>query len=343
MPILQADAKPELLAEYEDFIASSPYGSMLQSIHWAKVKNNWTPHYVYLRDQETQKITAAMSVLEVRNPNGYAFFYAPRGPVCDPKDIETVKSLVNEVSELARQQRAFLLRLDPEALYSEELVQLYRGQDWCELRTKGDCDEHDLSNPRNNMILPFAGRGIEEIIACYPRKFRYAIRRSYKDGLETRVLTPDAPDLEETLDSFYKLTLEMAKRKGIGCRPREYFSRLMQAFPGARLYETKDSEGEVLSAGIVVHYRTHAFYIYAATGDNKRHLQPSVQMIIEAMTQAIAEGMETFDFGGVYGFDASDGLFLYKNRYCIAGGGLHEYLGEIEVVYEPEIYRDFIS
>ena len=47
MPILDLSNSEEV-ARYKEFVASSPYGHVMQSLNWAKVKNNWDSDYVYL-------------------------------------------------------------------------------------------------------------------------------------------------------------------------------------------------------------------------------------------------------------------------------------------------------
>ena len=83
MPILDLSNSEEV-ARYKEFVASSPYGHVMQSLNWAKVKNNWDSDYVYLQD-DAGNITAALSILSVKNDGEHAFMYAPRGPVCDLK------------------------------------------------------------------------------------------------------------------------------------------------------------------------------------------------------------------------------------------------------------------
>ena len=57
MPILDLSNSEEV-ARYKEFVASSPYGHVMQSLNWAKVKNNWDSDYVYLQD-DAGNITAA--------------------------------------------------------------------------------------------------------------------------------------------------------------------------------------------------------------------------------------------------------------------------------------------
>lgn len=344
MPILDTTDLARV-ERYCDFVENSPWGTFLQTMAWSQVKSNWDRDFIYLEDDESGQIRAALSILSISNDGENAFLYAPRGPVCDPADIETVRELITEAEAVAHSRNAFLLRMDPAVEYSDELAELYRCQDEITLRSRTVAEnegEKVFSNPRRNMILSIAGRSLEDIIASYPRKFRYQIRRTYKDGLATRRIQFSDTQFLRALNTFYDLTVQMTERKGITHRPKDYFHRLMEAFSdNATILETFDETGEVLSSCIVITFNDTASYLYAASSDNKRHLQPSVQMTTEAIGLTIEKGLEYFDFGGVYGFDASDGLYLYKSKYTGADG-LHEYLGEIDVVYNESVYRDFV-
>ena len=74
MPILDLSNR-EAVVRYEEFVASSPYGHVMQSLNWAKVKDNWDSDYVYLQD-DAGNITAALSILSVKNDGEQAFMYA---------------------------------------------------------------------------------------------------------------------------------------------------------------------------------------------------------------------------------------------------------------------------
>ena len=122
MPILNKNDK-DAVAGYNEFVRSSPHTHTMQDMSWAEVKNNWSSDYIYL--EENGKITAAMSVLGIKAVDDKTFLYAPRGPVCDFYDTDTVKALIEEAKPLFEKHNAFLLRLDPCVKRDEELADKY--------------------------------------------------------------------------------------------------------------------------------------------------------------------------------------------------------------------------
>lgn len=340
MPILDI-TDSEAVARYEEFVATSPHGHVMQSVNWAKVKNNWDSDYVYLQD-DAGNITATLSILSVKNDGSHAFMYAPRGPVCDFKDIDTVKALVEEATAVIEKRNGFVLRMDPEFVYDEEVLKTYRDAGIANLKiTTRGADEHSFSNPRMHMVADISMGSHEKYFQTVKRKKRTMIRLPYKHGLETIRLHRDQDGFEESLDTFYDLTQVMAKRQGITYRPKEYFVRLVNAFPSSAvtLYETRLNY-QVLSCAIVLGYNKKSFYIYAASSNDHRDLYPNYQMNNEAIKDAISQGYREYDMGGVYDLNPAAGLYRFKKTFC-GENGLMEMIGQFDWVYYPEVYSEF--
>lgn len=340
MPILNLD-DAAACAAYDDFVATHPAGHLLQLRAWSKLKSNWNAHFVYLTDSATHAITAAASVLSIRDRVGGSFFYAPRGPVGDVTDPTTVLALVHELQPVLDAENAFLLRLDPAVPYSPELQATWGAVPGVTLRSRG-LDEHSFSQPRHEMHLSLAGRSGDEIIAGYKRKFRYQIRQTYKDGLSTQLVDGRAPEAAQVLQDFSRLNQQMAARKGITCRPLEYFQRFAAYLPDVRLYRVSGPDGQALGAGLVAASHGIAHYLYAASADTSLQLHPGWQLVTQAFTQAAELGDRVFDMGGVFALDFNDGLFKYKHKFC-GDEGVREYLGELDFVLDPTLYQEYIA
>lgn len=340
MPILDLSNSEEV-ARYEEFVASSPHGHVMQSLNWAKVKENWDSDYVYLQD-DSGNITAALSILSIKNDGEHAFMYAPRGPVCDFRDIDTVKALVKEASPVIEKRNGFVLRMDPEFAYDEEVLANYRnaGMGNLVITTRGT-DEHSFSNPRMHVIADISMGSHEEYFQTVKRKKRTMIRLPYKHGLETIRLHRNQEGFEKSLATFYDLTKVMAKRQGITYRPRDYFVRLFNAYPppAVTLYETKLND-QVLSSAIVLGYNKKAFYIYAASSNEHRELYPNYQMNNEAIKDAIDQGYSEYDMGGIFDLNPAAGLYRFKKTFC-GENGLMEMIGQFDWVYNSDAYSKF--
>jgi len=342
VPILDT-TNDENVKKYEEFIKTSPYGHSMQSVNWSHVKKNWESDYVYLEDDKGE-IEAAISIISVKNDGEHAFLYAPRGPVCDINNIEIVNQLIEEARPIVEKHNGFLLRMDPEVPYSEELYDFINNNlasDNFSLRSRNIEDEESFSNPRIHMILDVEGRDFDQFMSDWKSNKRRVTRKTYRDNLKTRRISYEDETFSESLDTFYELTKIMAERQEISYRPKDYFERIFEAFDDAVLYETYDEE-EVLSSCIVVFYNKKAFYMYSASSDNKRDKNASRQMIVEGIKDTTQKNMDEYDFGGVYNLDMKDGLYNFK-RWFTGEKGINEFLGEIDIIYDQKLYDDFIE
>ena len=124
MPILNKEDENEV-KKYNEFLNSSKYTRLTQSLEWGKVKSNWENEVVYVENEG--KIVASMLLLIQKIPiKNYTFMYSPRGPVCDINDMELVKSLLEEAKIVAKKYNAYLLKFDPSVKYSKELDDRYK-------------------------------------------------------------------------------------------------------------------------------------------------------------------------------------------------------------------------
>lgn len=331
MPILDKNDSAKV-QEYEDFVKNSPFGYATQDMQWAKVKSNWISEYVYLK--ENGKITAAMSVLGIKAVDNKVFLYAPRGPVSDFYNIETTKKLIDEAKPLFAKYNAFLLRMDPCVKDDQDLVKKYRDEGFT-FRSEGE-NPHSFSNPRCDMILNMEGKSEEDLMAGFSAMTRRHIRASIKAGVTSRWGRS-----QEDIDTFYKLTEIMADRHGITHRPKEYFERLLAAYPDIRIY-TSEYEGEPISCMIGFPYKDMMWYIYGATESVKGKVSPGYLSIWDLILWGKELGMKYFNMGAVYSFDISDGLYFFKYGFCKSNEP-SMWIGELDVVLDDDAYSKFIS
>lgn len=331
MPVLKKDE--EMRERYDEFVRNSPYGRANQDLNWGLVKNNWIQEAVYL--EEDGQIIAALTILGIKAQDDRYFFYASRGPVCDPTDVELVKRLVAEAEPLFEKYHPFLLRMDPEQPYDADLVKAYEEAGF-HVRSRDVEDIHSFSNPRFNFIMDLTGRTEDEILADFHSKTRYNIRYAGRKGVTTRwERTPEA------LDTFYELTKIMAERNGINHRPKDYFARLLKAFPKARIYISSYGDKD-LSAAIALPYNKKLFYIYGASSNELRNKQPNYDMQWEMIRWGLEMGMEEYDFGGVFEFGPQNGLYRFKSGFCEVEG-VTEFIGELDLVLDEEVYQHFLN
>ena len=142
--------------------------------------------------------------------------YAPRGPVCDYGDRETIADLLAGAKEVAKKYHAHILKMDPYILEGDtEHIEVFRALG-CDFTP--DAGFKDTIQPRYNYMLPYiGGMSEEQLLAGFARETRYYIRYPEKHGVTCRFG-------EDCLDDFYKVYSETGKRQGFSIRPKEYLA-----------------------------------------------------------------------------------------------------------------------
>jgi len=327
MPVLDKQNIEEI-ERYTDFVSSHPNKSLLQDISWALVKSEWKSEYVYIeRDNE---IVAAMSILIRSIPGGYTLFYAPRGPICDLYDMNLLKELIEEVKDLAKKYKAFVLKMDPEVKYTNELNDLLIKNGFKVKNRNAELES--MIQLRNNMIVNLEGSDEESIMMRFTGKLRTKIRSSIKKGVYT---SWDVSD--EYIEKFYEVYSIMSKRNKINQRNIEYFYQMRDALGDKlRIYLTHH-EDDILSVAIAVNYYGKVYYLYSGSNDIKRNLHANSMMNYDIMKWGIESGASQYDFGGVLNMDEHDGLYQFKRPFCHKDG-VTEYIGEIDFVYNRFLF-----
>ncbi|WP_188207907.1 lipid II:glycine glycyltransferase FemX [Alkalibacillus aidingensis] len=334
MPVLDKTDEKKV-DQYKEFVRNSTHRSLTQDYNWKNVKDDWGNEQVYIeRDGE---IVAALSLLIQKTPGGYSLLYAPRGPVCDFYDLSLVTELVNEAKEVAKKHKAFVLKMDPEVLYTDELDQKYRRAGF--VVRNSDDDQDDLIQPMMNMVVDLENKDEESLMLGFKRKTRNNIRRALKKGVKTTYSRED-----DYLEKFYEIYKTMAERNGIATRPFDYFIKLRDSFEGLRIYLT-EHEGDYLSGAITINYEGKMYYIYAGSTNEKRNLSPNHVMNYEMMKWGIEENAIQYDLGGIFSLNKEeDGLFEFKRGFFKEEEeGVRRYIGEVDYVYKPFIYKLFVK
>lgn len=339
MPVIDKNDSSQLL-KYKQFVENSPFASATQDPNWASVKQGWGDAQITL--EENGNIVAAISLLIRPVLGKWCMLYAPRGPVCDPNNTDLLLKLISEVDKFAKKKHAFLLRFDPEIIYSDENIKKFTDLGFI-LRGR-NFDKDELIQPLYNMILPLSKKlddnstimkSEEELMSEFSQKTRYNIRIAKKKGVTVRY-SRDKNDL----DSFYEIFKTTCIRDKIGGRTKDYFERMLDAFgENCRIY-LGEFEGKVLSGAIAISYGNKMWYSYGASSNELRNLMPNYLMQLEMIRWGLEQKKDLYDFGGVFELTKENGLYRFKEGFCHTQG-VTEYIGELDKVYNKLIYYIF--
>lgn len=319
---------PKDYPAFEQFVSTHRQGGFMQSLRWANVKVGWGFEAILSRDGDGH-IKGAMLVLIKRVPLlGRSLLYAPRGPVCDPYDRETLEDLIAGVDQLAKKHKAYMFRMDPYVLACDQkFIQLATDMGFAFTPDLGD---FKTIQTRNNYMLNIEGRTAEEVMAGFHSKWRYNIRVAQRHGVECRVCD------KTHIDEFYSLMEKTGQRDGFIIRPKEYFVRMLDCLGDyCRLYLCF-YEGRAISGAISTQCAGKTCYVYGASDNEMRNLMPNHLMQWTMIQWAIENGCFLYDFQGIPGYtdenDPNYGIYKFKKGF---NGEVVEFAGEFDRIYSP--------
>ena len=321
------------VAEYEEFNQSCPKGHFAQSVGWGKLKTEWQFEGLISRD-ETGKINGIMSVLIRKMPMlPTSVLYAPRGPVCDVHDRKVLTALMEGAAELAKKYRGYALKMDTDVTSDDEEYLSIMKDLGC--RLPRDTKNFEGIQPRYVFRLYLEGRSDEELMMSFTQGHRRKVRLAERKGVEVKIIPAD--ELPEALHVFYELMLETGVRDNFVIRTEAYFKRLMDCLgESARLYMAYNPDGEAIAGTLAIGYGNKVWYLYGASSNRDRNLNPNYLLQYRMMQWAVERGSDVYDFRGVSGDLSEDnplyGLYRFKKDF---NGEFTEFCGELNLVYHP--------
>lgn len=314
------------------FTASHKHGGFTQCSRWRFVKPEWG-YAAIVSENDEGELRGSLGLLIRRMPLGLSFLYAPRGPVCDLSDTDTLRDLKAGCDELAKKHRAYALTWDPETLISD---------DTCANAIKSLGFRHftgglgfETIQARFNYRLDIDGKTKDEVLAAVTQKTRYNIRLAEKKGVVVRVCG------KEDLPLFMPIMRATGDRDGFGIRPQSYFENFLDGMGDfARLYMAFVGD-EAVAGAIATNFGGVVSYVYGASDNTHRNLMPTYLVQWAMIEWAVDTSCRLYDFMGVTG-DITDetshtyGIYRFKKGF---NGRLDELIGEFTFSYKPFIER----
>lgn len=317
--------------EYQEFLEKHEKGHYAQSLEWANVKNDWKNEIIILRD-EKGKIKASLSLLIRKLPYINAtLMYAPRGPVCDIDDEESFKELIKRADELAKKHKAFMLKMDPDILASNQEFKNMAKKYGFKVEEKIK-NVNTLLQPRFVFRLDIKDKTEEEVFAAFHSKTRYNIRLAGKKGVTLREGTRD------NLQQFQDILETTGERDGFYIRKKEYFEKIYDSFDKDHLKLVfADYEGKPIACVLNIFYGNKEWYLYGGSLNEHRNLMSTYLLQWEMIKKAIARHMDCYDFRGICATDKdhyNEGLYRFKKGF---NAEMVEFI-DMHKVYRPVVY-----
>lgn len=319
-------------SKLKEFLKSNPKTNFMQSPEWANVKEEWKNEFIIVKDKDGE-IKGTMSVLLRKVPMmNRHIMYAPRGFICNPHDVETLKELTEKAQEIAKKYKAFIFRLDPDILQTDEEFKNIITQ--LGYKTKKNIKNiGQVLQPKYVFRLDVKNKTEEELLKSFESKTRYNIRLAGRKGVKVRIGT------REDLQVFYDIMKTTGTRDEFFIRPLKYFEKVYDEMgpEHARIY-IAEYEGEAIAATLPIYYGDKVWYLYGGSSNKHRNLMPNYLIQWEMIKWALEEKCNWYDFRGVSGFkdenDPQYGVYKFKKGF---NPTFMEFIDEMYIIYNPFI------
>ena len=319
--------------EYKKFLEEHDRCNFQQSIEWTKVKENWN-HEIVITKNKDGKIIGAIMVLIRKIPFFGNYMYVPRGPICDIHDEDILKELTDGLKNLAKENKAFTLRMEPDIKSSDEEFKEIMHNLGFKINDKGKSFSDGIQ-PRYVFRLNLKGKTEDEVFSEFHQKTRYNVRLATKKGVEIR------EGKKEDLKAFHEIMKVTGKRDNFMIRPLSYFEKMYDELEPKHLkLMMAYYNGKPISGIIDIIYGNKIWYLYGASSNEHRNLMPNYLLQWEMIKYGIEHRKDMYDFRGVTGIvdekDPHYGLYRFKKGF---NAEFTEFIGEVYINLKPFKYK----
>src|SRR5690554_4025205 len=217
--------------EHDQFVSNHFLCNLSQLSSWGEVKKEWEKQIVALEDDGNVVASAQCFIRKL--PLGLSMVYITRGPILDYSNQEVVTTFFSHLKSHFKKLGCIMIKFDPpihlqQASFNEferlenptsDVIESLKKVD--AIHQGFDLNLYRYAQPRYLAVLSkekFEAQG-------FSSGTKRNIKRANKKGVELQRI--DQQDIKR----FAKIVEYTEKRKNIGLRNQEYFTRMIQAFP----------------------------------------------------------------------------------------------------------------
>jgi vancomycin resistance protein VanK len=318
------------LNNFSHWLEANPKGEVFQSVEWANLKSDtWQAEFYYIKRQE-QVIGACTIHLRRLPVINRQLLYLPRGPVFKTYDWETMQDFTEIIKAFAKSRGAAFVKCDPPVMVHEEDQANLAQFGYVPLKTPGGFGGYE---PAATIMLDMSGSQ-EEVFLRIPKKTRYNIRYSQKNGVTYGNVG------SEGLDDFIKILQDTSKRANFFVRTRDHYGKILAAFQDRAQLTLAYYNGLAIAGGITLLFGDKAYAFTGGQLTEYKHLRAFYGLIWERMLWAKSQGAQVFDLYGIP-VDRSEknrlhGLYAFKKSF---GGEEYDYIGEYDLPINKPLYQ----
>ncbi len=321
--------------QWNGFLTRQPRGHLLQSYEWGEL-NKYLGGKIYrlgALDGEDLVGTMQLTVTPVPLPGlRLNWLYSARGPAVEQQDPYILAQLVEYSHEIARQERAVVLRLEPNI--ADDDPDMDR---WLATYYKLGFRSNPTSvHGRRAWVLDIRPSS-EDLLA----EFRPTWRRNVRIAERKEVVIREATSKAD-LDAYYELLKITSERDAFFIHSKDYHQEIVRQFAGTGdlVVYLAEHEGEAIAAKMLVRFGDWCWEMFGASANVKRDLRATFLLQYRSMQWAQSRGCSYFDFRTIPQIlepgEEMWGVYEFKRGF---GGFSRLNMPTQDYVYHPLVYR----
>jgi len=319
----------ELKEHWDSFVKSNAAdGGLLQSWAWGDFQKSLDNRVFRLGViNEEGQLQASVMIVKYELPLEYNYIYCPRGPVINNLKVQDLNSLFAEIKKIAKEEKSFLLRVDPPWVLGNEN----------RLTDVGFRKGESEIQPKCSFIIDIT-KSEEDLLKAMKQKTRYNIGLAQRKGVKIRI-SSEMSDIE----AFWQLVKQTSERDGFHPHPKEHYKKMFEVFAKDETIKLfiAEYDGKVVAANMVSFFGKVCTYLHGASSNLYREVMAPYLLQWNTILEAKNQEFEYYDFGGVNGETFLNEKWKGITRFKLGFDSNikpTEYIGSFEMVLNPVIY-----
>jgi len=320
--------------KYEAYAKKHAFSTIHQSFAWGDfqrmIPGRGESWILGVMDDKDEFLGSAL-IYKNSLPFNLSWLYCPRGPLFDFVDKEVFEKLMEGIKEIAKEEKAVFLRVDPPVekdgkglQYAEKFLKEYKFK-----------PAHAEFQPSTTLMIDLK-QSEEEILAGMKQKGRYNIKVARKKGVTVRKSDGSEKDYQD----FYNLLKDTASRDKFAAHDKDFYVNMMEALGDNAEMFLAEKGAKVIAGIIVTYFGDTATYYFGASGNEYRNLMAPYLLQFHAIKAAKEKGQAWYDFLGIAPENAGNdhplfGVTEFKKKF---GGKVVDFMKAKEFVYKPFWY-----
>ena len=284
--------------QWEEFLKDCSPKTFLQSWNWGEFQKKLGEKVWRLAIFENQEILAQAQVIKVKAKRG-TFLFLPHGPIIKKQKakskkqnynfkVKILKTLLDELKNLAKKEKAVFLRIAPILERNQENERIFKNLGFKE----APLHIHPETTWQLDITLPE-----KDLLMEMRKTTRYLIRQALKNPELKIIKSKNLKDLK----IFNEIYQQTAKRQRFVPFSFEYLKKEFETFlkdDQILLFLAKYQQ-EFLAGAMIIFWQKGGFYHQGASIKKYPKIPASYLIQWEAILEAKKRGCQTYNFWGI--------------------------------------------